>query len=196
VLGAYAVVLGLLHRQRTGHAVAAETSLVDAACLEQVLQLYGADEPADAAGMLGWHALHRAYQVRDGWVFLGAGPAVGQRLAEVLGASAADEPGLAAAFARLSVEQATAAAERAGGAAHTLVPMDDLLAPGGIPDRLGLRLEHDSPVFGAVVQPGPVVRLSRTPMRAGDLPAPDGLDRHGRPVHPVHPVPALEDAPR
>jgi hypothetical protein len=71
--------------------------------------------------------------------------------------------------------------------------MDELLEPGGIPDRLGLRLEQQSPVFGAVVQPGPVVRLSRTPMRAGDLPAPVGLDAQGKPVHPV---PTLEEVPR
>lgn len=193
VLGAYAVVLGLLHRQRTGRTVAAETSLVDAACLEQLLQLYGADEPADAAGMLGWHELHRAYRVRDGWVFVGAAEEVRPRLAEALGAATTDEPGLASAFAELTAEEAAAAAERAGGAAHRLVPIDELLEPGGIPDRLGLRLEHESPVFGTVVQPGPVIRLSRTPMRPGDLPAPVGLDEQGRPIHPV---PATEEAPR
>jgi hypothetical protein len=48
----------------------------------------------------------------------------------------------------------------------------DLLEPGGVADRLGLRLEQHSPRFGTVVQPGPVIRLSRTPMRAGDLPVP------------------------
>jgi len=77
----------------------------------------------------------------------------------------------------------------AGGAAHPLVPMDDLLEVGGMADRLGLRLEQQSPVFGAVVQPGPVIRLSRTPMRAGVLPDPVGL-----PDIPDLPVPAYQEA--
>jgi len=168
ILGAFAALLGLLRRERLGRASAAETTLVDAACLEQLAQLHGTDDPADVTGALGWSGLQRLYRTRDGWVFVGIAERCGDRLVAVLGADDAD--GLEQRFAELTADEAVGLVAGAGGAAHRLVPMDDLLEPGGVPDRLGLRLEQQSPVFGAVVQPGPVIRLSRTPMRAGDLP--------------------------
>jgi crotonobetainyl-CoA:carnitine CoA-transferase CaiB-like acyl-CoA transferase len=175
IIGAFAVLVGLLRRERSGRASSVETSLVDAACLEQVAQLYGADEPADVTGMLGWTDLQRLYEVRDGWVFLGVDERRRGQLAEQLGAATADGPGFAAALADLCSEEAARLVAAVGGAAHPLVAMDDLLEPDGPADRRGLRLEQQSPVFGAVVQPGPVIRLSRTPMRPGDLPEPVGL---------------------
>jgi hypothetical protein len=51
------------------------------------------------------------------------------------------------------------------------------MAPGGVADSRGLRLEDRSEEFGAVVMPGPVIRFSGTPMRPGALPGPFGADR-------------------
>jgi crotonobetainyl-CoA:carnitine CoA-transferase CaiB-like acyl-CoA transferase len=178
ILGAFAVLLGLLRRERTGRSSAVETTLVDAACLEQLAQLHGGDEPPDVTGELGWSELQRLYQTRDGWVFLGIAEAARGRLLDVLGC--ADASGLEAALAARATDEATTLVAEAGGAAHPLVRMDDLLDPGGTADLLGLRLEQGSELFGTVVQPGPVIRLSRTPMRAGALPDPPGHPQHDR----------------
>lgn len=169
ILGAFAALLGLLRRERFGRASTVETTLVDAACLEQIGQLYGADDP-DPTGTMGWSDLQRLYSTRDGWVFVGIGEQYRDRLLTRLGSRTTRT--LGEAFGALTAEKACAAVAEAGGAAHRLVPMDDLLERGGSADRLGLRLEQQSPLFGAVIQPGPVIRLSRTPVRAGDLPEP------------------------
>jgi crotonobetainyl-CoA:carnitine CoA-transferase CaiB-like acyl-CoA transferase len=173
ILGAFAVLLGLLRRERAGRVSAVETTLVDAACLEQLAQLHGSDDPADVTGMLGWSDLQRLYRTSDGWVFVGIAEAQRDALADLVGVS--DAEGLEKLLAERTADGAGALIAEAGGAAHRVVPMDDLLEAGGIADRLGLRLEQQSPIFGAVVQPGPVIRLSRTPMRAGSLPDPVGL---------------------
>jgi len=52
-----------------------------------------------------------------------------------------------------------------------------LMEPGGFADQRRLRVEAESPVHGRVVMPGPVMRLSHTPMRPGFLPGPFGCDR-------------------
>ena len=187
ILGAFAVLLGLLRRERAGRVSAVETTLVDAACLEQLAQLHGSDEPADVTGMLGWSELQRLYRTSDGWVFVGISETQRDALADLVGAS--DAVGLAKVFAQRTAHDTCALVAEAGGAAHPLVPVDDLLEAGGIADRLGLRLEQQSPVFGAVVQPGPVIWLSRTPMRAGALPDPVGLT-----ARTDHPVPDYQEA--
>lgn len=170
ILGAFAALLGLLRLERLGRACAAETTLIDAACLEQLAQMHGLDDPPDVTGALGWSDLQRLYLTRDGWIFVGIAEEHRGRLASVLGTGEADT--LEKVFADLTAEEAVARVVDAGGAAHPLVGMDDLLTPDGLADHLGLRLEQHSPLFGAVVQPGPVIRLSRTPMKAGDLPVP------------------------
>ncbi len=183
ILGAFAALLGLLRRERLGRTSAAETTLVDAACLEQLAQLHGSDDPPDVTGLLGWSDLQRLYLTRDGWIFVGVGEDNRDRLAAELGAS--DDAALEKTFAELSLGEAVRRVAAAGGAAHPLVAMDDLLEPGGVADRLGLRLEQQSARFGSVVQPGPVIRLSRTPMRAGDLPVPpEELHIHDQEANP------------
>ena len=75
-MGAYAVALALLHRQRTGEGQHVDTALAYTAMIHQspFMQLYEGkrwDEPS-GQDTLGSGPLHRAYQARDGWFFLGA----------------------------------------------------------------------------------------------------------------------------
>jgi crotonobetainyl-CoA:carnitine CoA-transferase CaiB-like acyl-CoA transferase len=181
VLGAYGVLLGLLRRRRIGRSAGVTTTLVDAACLEQLAQVYGDEDPSDPTGRLGWSPLQRLYEVADGWVFLGVAELRRTELLTALGVDPAFVTGeavahsLAAALAGMTAEEAGALVATVGGAAQVVVSMDSLLDAGGPADLLGLRLAQQSPVFGEVVQPGPVIRFSRTPMRGGLLPEPVGL---------------------
>ncbi len=70
-----------------------------------------------------------------------------------------------------------AALRAAGVGVHPVASVRELMAPGGVADRRGLRLEDQTDGFGAVVMPGPVVRFGRTPMRPGAVPGPFGSDR-------------------
>ena len=75
-MGAYAVALALLHRQRTGEGQHVDSALAYTAMTLQspFMQLYAGkrwDEPRGQE-TLGSGPLHRAYQARDGWFFLGA----------------------------------------------------------------------------------------------------------------------------
>jgi crotonobetainyl-CoA:carnitine CoA-transferase CaiB-like acyl-CoA transferase len=74
-MGAYAVALALLHRQRTGEGQHVDSALAYTAMTLQspFMQRYQGkvwDEPHGQ--LLGSGPLHRAYQARDGWFFLGA----------------------------------------------------------------------------------------------------------------------------
>ena len=75
-MGAYAVALALLHRQRTGEGQHVDSALAYTAMTLQspYMQRYEGkrwDEPRGQE-TLGSGPLHRAYQARDGWFFLGA----------------------------------------------------------------------------------------------------------------------------
>src|SRR5215207_3523055 len=76
LLGAYAVALALLHRQRTGRGQFVNTSLSYTACTLQSLFMYDFqgktwDEPRGQEAK-GFGPLQRLYQAADGWFFLGA----------------------------------------------------------------------------------------------------------------------------
>jgi crotonobetainyl-CoA:carnitine CoA-transferase CaiB-like acyl-CoA transferase len=186
VLGAFAALLGTYHRNRTGLATRVETSLVAAASYEQLPYLVDHvgktwDEPR--APDLGWEPLQRLYRTADDWIFLGAPR---QALPDVLEAldvelhAEADrtelEQALETALAARSSSDCAALLQGAGAGVHRVSTLDELFAPGGSADRRGLRLEQHSTEFGKVVQPGPTMRLSRTPMRPGFLPGPFGAD--------------------
>ena len=77
-MGAYAVALALLHRQRTGEGQHVDTALAYTAMVHQspFMQVYEGkcwDEPS-GQDRLGSGPLHRAYRARDGWFFIGARP--------------------------------------------------------------------------------------------------------------------------
>ena len=181
-MGAYAVALALLHRQRTGEGQHVDTALAYTAMMHQsaFMQVYEGkrwDEPS-GQNQLGSAPLHRAYQARDGWLFIGARPDEVPRLAAVEGLSGitslrgeALEQALAQHFASDTVEAWVARLTRAGIGAHRHVgDLGKLMAdPWVTAHELSLTREHDE--MGLVTTCGPAPRLSRTPIRVGQ-PAP------------------------
>ncbi len=75
-MGSYAVALALLHRQRTGEGQYVDAALAYTAMTLQspFMQQFEGKQWDEAKGQdaLGSSPLHRAYQAKDGWVFLGA----------------------------------------------------------------------------------------------------------------------------
>src|SRR2546429_386946 len=75
-MGAYAVALALLQRQRTGEGQHVDTALAYTAMFHQspIMQVYAGERWGEPSGpdRLGPAPLHRAYRARDGWFFIGA----------------------------------------------------------------------------------------------------------------------------
>jgi crotonobetainyl-CoA:carnitine CoA-transferase CaiB-like acyl-CoA transferase len=88
-MGAYAVALALLHRQRTGQGQHVDTALAYTASILQsaFLQMYAGKQWDEPRGQdaLGSSPLHRAYRASDGWLFLGSKQSDLPRLAAVEG---------------------------------------------------------------------------------------------------------------
>jgi crotonobetainyl-CoA:carnitine CoA-transferase CaiB-like acyl-CoA transferase len=181
-MGAYAVALALLHRQHTGEGQHVDTALAYTAMIHQspFMQVYDGkrwDEPG-GQDSLGSGPLHRAYQARDGWFFIGARQHEVPRLAAVEGLSdltalqrEALEQALEQRFAGETVDTWVARLTRAGLGAHRYVgDLEELMQdPWVIAHELSLTREHDE--MGLVTTCGPAPRLSRTPIRVGH-PAP------------------------
>jgi crotonobetainyl-CoA:carnitine CoA-transferase CaiB-like acyl-CoA transferase len=177
-MGAYAVALALLHRQRTGEGQHVDTALAYTAMIHQspFMQLYEGkrwDEPS-GQDKLGSGPLHRGYRGRDGWFFIGARRDEVSRLATVDGLSgitalddAALEQALAERFASDTVATWVARLTQAGIGAHRYIgDLEQLMAdPWVIAHELSLTREHDE--MGLVTTCGPAPRLSRTPIRVG-----------------------------
>ena len=179
-----------LSRCPTARARAAGTSSrrpSRATALEQVLYIVadGAEPVAEPRGTAtpGWGALQRLYTTGDGGtVFVGASPGRWGTLAAALTVDIADagEDGLGRGPRtgdRRPADGRGAALRAVGVGAHPVVSVRELMAPGGVADRRGLRLEDQTEEFGAVVMPGPVVRFGCTPMRPGAIPGAFGSDR-------------------
>jgi crotonobetainyl-CoA:carnitine CoA-transferase CaiB-like acyl-CoA transferase len=181
-MGAYAVALALLHRQRTGEGQHVDTALAYTAMIHQspFMQVYDGkrwDEP-NGQDSLGSGPLHRAYQGRDGWLFIGARQHEVPRLAAVEGLSdltalqgEALAQALAQRFAGDTVDTWVARLTRASIGAHRYVgDLEELMSDSWVTAHdLSLTREHDE--MGLVTTCGPAPRLSRTPIRVGQ-PAP------------------------
>ena len=181
-MGAYAVALALLHRQRTGEGQHVDTALAYTAMMHQspFMHLYDGkrwDEPI-GQDRLGSGPLHRAYRARDGWFFIGARQDEAPRLAAVDGLTdlaslrgEALEQALAQCFAGDTVANWVARLTSAGIGAHRYIAdLDELLQdPYVTAHALSLTREHDE--IGLVTTCGPAPRLSRTPIQPGH-PAP------------------------
>ena len=161
-----------------------ETSLVSAACWQQLPYAIDHaeqrwDEPRPPAR--GWNARHRLYQAADGWVFVGLTEAQWWDLLAAAGRPETDtqppSAWLETWISARSTRECRALVSTVGGGSHEVVSLDELLTPGGMADKRGLRLSQRSEEFGTVVQPGPAIRLHRTHVRAGSLPRPLGTDR-------------------
>jgi crotonobetainyl-CoA:carnitine CoA-transferase CaiB-like acyl-CoA transferase len=174
-LGAFATMLGLLQRGRTGIAPRVETTLERAAALEQViyaLDYEGRDIYEPRGDAPGWSPLHRLYTTVDGAVFVGAHDSEGDGLLKALGADAVEN--LPQAFAAASTESVIDALAALDIGVHRVVSPGRLLADDGVAAKVGLRVEDYSETSGRVLMVGPVARLSRTPSVAGALAGPFG----------------------
>jgi crotonobetainyl-CoA:carnitine CoA-transferase CaiB-like acyl-CoA transferase len=187
VLGAFGALVALYDRSRTGQGQPVETSLVRATALEQILYLvHEGDARSEPRGTStpGWGPLQRLYATADGpTVFVGAAPhelhAVTAALDVDLAGARADRAAdlLERAIGARSCDEICAALREVGIGVHAVTSVRELMAPGGVAERRGLRLQDQTEAFGAVVMPGPVVRFGRTPMRPGAVPGPFGCDR-------------------
>jgi crotonobetainyl-CoA:carnitine CoA-transferase CaiB-like acyl-CoA transferase len=188
-MGAYAVALALLHRQRTGEGQHVDSALAYTAMTLQspFMQLYKGkrwDEPRGQE-TLGSGPLHRAYQACDGWFFLGARAGDLPRLATLDDLSeiasldgAALERALEQHFLTQTVEHWVSRCIAAGLGAHRcILDLPELMQdPWVVEHKLSATREHDD--IGLVTTCGPVPRLSRTPIHIGK-PAPrPGSDAH------------------
>jgi crotonobetainyl-CoA:carnitine CoA-transferase CaiB-like acyl-CoA transferase len=181
-MGAYAVALALLHRQRTGEGQHVDTALAYTAMTHQspFMHVYAGkrwDEPS-GQDRLGSGPLHRAYRARDGWFFIGARLTDLPRLAAVDGLAdllslrgEALERALAQRFASDIVDAWVARLTTAGIGAHRdIADLDALMQdPWVTAHELSLTREHDE--MGLVTTCGPAPRLSRPPIQVG-RPAP------------------------
>jgi len=181
-MGAYAVALALLHRQRTGEGQHVDSALAYTAMTLQApfMQLYEGKHWDETRGQdaLGSGPLHRAYQASDGWFFLGGRASDVSRLATLAGLSGitslqgtALEQTLAQHFRTQTVDHWVARCNAAGLGAHRCVlDLPELMHdPLVVARGLTATREHDD--IGLVTTCGPAPRLSRTPVRMG-YPAP------------------------
>jgi crotonobetainyl-CoA:carnitine CoA-transferase CaiB-like acyl-CoA transferase len=181
-MGAYAVALALLHRQRTGEGQHVDSALAYTAMTLQspYMQRYEGkrwDEPRGQQ-TLGSGPLHRAYQARDGWFFLGAKADDLPRLAaldglgEVASLKGADlERALEPLFRAHTVDHWVSRCVAAGLGAHRcILDLPELMQdPWVVEHELSATRKHDD--IGLVTTCGPAPRLSRTPVHIG-RPAP------------------------
>ena len=181
-MGAYGVALALLHRLRTGEGQHVDSSLAYTAMIHQspFMQLYDGKTWEETRGLdaLGDGPLHRAYQAKDGWLFVGALETDLPRMAGVDGLSGIEslrEKALAESLEkRFRSDTIQAWVQRlndAGIGAHRILSdVSELLAdPWAIEHGLSITREHDE--IGLVTGFGPSPRLSRTPVAPG-RPAP------------------------
>ncbi|MDR1998850.1 MAG: CoA transferase [Frankiaceae bacterium] len=186
-MGAYAVGLALLHRQRTGEGQWVNGALAYTACTLQSLYMQDYpgkrwDEPRgqDAPG---WGPLQRIYRGSDGPFFLGARPDQRAALAALAGldpagldpadGAAADQrlgEALAGAFGAAPAAQWVDRAREAGIGAHELRTVRQIMDDPWARQR-GLSITREHAGIGLVDTVGAVPQLSGTPLVPG-RPAP------------------------
>ena len=182
LMGAYAVIAALLHRERTGDGQRVTTALASTAGTLQSPFFYefsgqNGDVPRGQDAR-GYQPRQQLYAGSDGtWFFLGAGAAALSDV-EGLGDLPAEPTSadLAGRFARAPADVWIARLTAAGAGAHRMVPLDELMSDPWVRAH-GLITERFHEGVGPVQHPGPAVRMSVTPTRVG-RPAPlPGADR-------------------
>ncbi len=189
IMGAYAVGLALLHRQRTGVGQHVNGSLAYTACTLQSPYMYEYgheagngeagnrwDEPRGQEAK-GFGPLQRLYQAADGWFFLGARDGDLPAVASIAGLEQAttmseDAQGQAL-QERFASGPAAGWVERfieAGMGAHALTTVREIMDDPWAKQH-GISLTRDHPGFGLIDTIGPAPRLSGTPVTPGG-PAP------------------------
>jgi crotonobetainyl-CoA:carnitine CoA-transferase CaiB-like acyl-CoA transferase len=181
-MAAYGVALALLHRLRTGEGQRVDTSLAYTAVTlqSQFMQAYEGkvwDEPSGQEA-LGSSAFHRAYRVKDGWLFVGMSASQASSLPRIGGLAATAglvgaelEAALERCIEKATVEEWMTRLRAAGIGAHpVLLSIDPLLSDQYVLSHgLSVTRVHDE--IGPVTTCGPAVRLSQTPVAIG-RPAP------------------------
>jgi crotonobetainyl-CoA:carnitine CoA-transferase CaiB-like acyl-CoA transferase len=178
-LAAFAILLALYHRMRTGEGQLVGASLAQTATLLQTPFMLAFDgkrweEPGGQA-CRGVSPLARLYQASDGWLFLAARSP--EQLAGTVGLEGLDPGCLEADLeSRLRHETAACWVERltaAGVGAHVLNTPEQAMADAWA-TRQGVSRSVTFPEAGPGVIVGPAPRLSLTPMRPGAPAAPLG----------------------
>jgi crotonobetainyl-CoA:carnitine CoA-transferase CaiB-like acyl-CoA transferase len=206
LMGAYAVALALLHRQRTGQGQFVNTALAYTACTLQSAYMTGFagkvwDEPR-GQNATGFGPLQRLYHAADGWFFLGARDDQRAALAHLAGlAEPASLTGDALAhalekrFATQPVAEWLEKLQEAGIGAQALATVDTMLDD-PYARRRGLSISQEHTGFGMIDTFGPASRLWHTPVTPG-RPAPKyGADARailaeiGLPEHAASPASA------
>jgi crotonobetainyl-CoA:carnitine CoA-transferase CaiB-like acyl-CoA transferase len=165
VLAAYAAVLGLHHRGRTGSGLELRTSLVQTASHHQARFLVdhpGARHGTEPAGpgALGEAPHQRFFQAADGWLYVHADSV------EQLAAAVGDGPDVTTAIAARSTRDVVETLVAAGIGAHEVVALADLMTDERV-RRRGLSITQVSEEVGEVRMPGPAITMSATPPRLG-----------------------------
>ena len=187
---AFAVLIALYHRLRTGQGQHVHASLAHSGTFLQVPCMVAFegrawDEPSGQQAK-GWGPRTRLYRGSDGrWFYLSARDSERQALAEVTGtaveglADAALEEALGERFATRPAAAWALLLQERGIGAHLLMDFSELMEdPYAV--RKGLSLTRRHPGVGEVTLAGPSPRLSRTPARPGRAVGPPGSDT--RPV--------------
>ncbi len=186
-MGAYAVALALLHRQRTGQGQHVDTALAYTAMTLQspYMQRYEGKEWDEPRGQeaLGSGPLHRMYQASDAWVFVGARESDLARMGHVLGLPGLEELQDAALEQALEERFLGDAADawvgrliEAGvGAQRVVTDVRELMEDPWVKAH-GLSLTREHEELGLITTCGPAPRLSRTPVRPGNPASRPGSD--------------------
>ena len=179
LLGAYAVALALLHRNKTGEGQHVDSALAYTATMLQssLLQDYAGkkwDEPAGQEA-LGTGPLYRAYEARDGWLFLAAQEGELARCAELkdlASKSGADlERALEERIKGHAVDALVASLQKADIGAYRILLDSNALMDDPLVQSRGLSMTREHDEIGPITTTGPAPRLSRTPLVPG-RPAP------------------------
>jgi crotonobetainyl-CoA:carnitine CoA-transferase CaiB-like acyl-CoA transferase len=177
VMTAFAVGLGLYHRQRTGEGQHVQSSLSQTATYHQtpyMLDYAGKvrDEPRGWTA-LGTGPLQRFYRAQDGWFFLGARSSQVGRVAAAVGIKNAAsleacdlEKALEARFGGQPVAAWVDRLRAAGVSAQAVVSVQALMVDPWVREH-GLSVSQCSEEVGDVTYPGPSVQMSDTPVRLG-----------------------------
>ena len=186
-MGAYAVALALLHRQRTGLGQHVDTSLAYTAMTLQspYMQRYEGKTWDETRGQeaLGSGPLQRMYQASDAWLFVGARESDLPRMAQVLGLSGIEglqdealEQSLEERFLGDTADTWAGRLMEAGiGAQRVITNVRELMEDPWVQSH-GLSITREHEEFGLITTCGPAPRLSRTPVRAGTPAARPGSD--------------------
>ncbi|MGY4711555.1 CaiB/BaiF CoA transferase family protein [Mycolicibacterium sp. CBM1] len=180
---AFATLVALYHRGRTGEGQRAQTSLSQAATFHQVPYMLSFDgrswdEPS-GPDATGWGPWDRLYRCADRWIYLVAPDERSrEQLLEATGLAAAAPDDLETSLATAMVtrpcqEWVTELTER--GIAATVVVSQSEVMTSDIAQRRGLSVLHRRN-GGTIRTVGPAPRLSATPIRPVALPGPPGAD--------------------